>query len=150
MRMQVGSNRSTVRLRLEPPELGWMRIEARVEGSRVQLFVQTEPTTAGELLRSRVAELQAALEQRGLRIDRFELTQAPVQEQQNPDRDSAETNEQDAGQSSPQRDPDRQASGGGDLAQQPHQDAWMAGNQEGEGSEPSTVAAEEMRLDVRV
>lgn len=150
MRMQVGSNRSTVRLRLEPPELGWMRIEARVEGSRVQLFVQTETARGGELLRSRVAELQAALEQHGLRIDRFELTQAPAQGQQNPDRDSAETGERDANQSSSGRDPDGQASGGEYPARQTHHEALMAGNQEGEGSEPSTVAAGEMRLDVRV
>ena len=72
-RVQVNPSQSTVRLRLDPPELGWIRVEARVEGSAVHLSVQTENATAGELLRGRLAQLETALERHGLHIERFEL-----------------------------------------------------------------------------
>ncbi|MCP4248219.1 MAG: hypothetical protein GY778_14330 [bacterium] len=72
-RLQMNPSQSTARLRLDPPELGWIRVEARVEGSGVHLSVQTENPTAGELIRGRLAQLETALEQHGLRIERFEL-----------------------------------------------------------------------------
>jgi len=149
MRLQLGTNRSTVRLRLDPPELGWMRIEVRVEGGRVQLLVQTEKTAAGELMRTRIAELQTALEQHGLRIDRFELTTAAAQEQHHLDRDPANDAQDDAGQSPAEPNPDDQPSGDPGSTPETHDDASPAAL-DSEAAPPSGNAAMELRLDVRV
>ncbi len=61
------------RIRLDPPELGHIRIDLRVAGGRVTLGMETETSEARELLQSRLDELRQALAQRGLTVDRIEL-----------------------------------------------------------------------------
>jgi flagellar hook-length control protein FliK len=75
VRVQIGARESQVRLQLDPPELGPVRIDVRVVGNNVQLHVQTQTQAAHQLLQARVGELQQALENQGLTVERvqFEL-----------------------------------------------------------------------------
>lgn len=76
LRLTAGAERGTARIRLEPPELGEVRIQARLEGQNLRVLVETETRQAGELLRGRLKELRDALEQHGLRTDRLEVVVA--------------------------------------------------------------------------
>jgi flagellar hook-length control protein FliK len=48
-----------------------MKVELRLSGDTLQIDVLTRTNEARELLYERVAELKAALEQHGLRVERF-------------------------------------------------------------------------------
>ena len=160
VRLNLGGTRSTARLRLDPPELGRIDIEARLDGQRLELLVRTETNAAGELLRSRVAQLRTALGQHGLWIDRFDVTLAGASEQQSLDGGTT-TREQDSSQPPPGGDAhggrtgdQRQASAGtepslsaGDQTDGYEQEQPSAGSQ---AAVAATGAAGEMRLDVRV
>ena len=56
------------------PELGRMFVDVKLHGSRVEIQVRTESAHARELLYERIESLRAALEQHGVRIDRFDVT----------------------------------------------------------------------------
>jgi flagellar hook-length control protein FliK len=71
IRLSRGPYWSSARLQLHPPELGRMKVELRLSGDTLQIDVLTRTSEARELLYERVAELKAALEQHGLRIERF-------------------------------------------------------------------------------
>lgn len=161
VRLNVGVTRSTARMCLEPPELGRIQIEARVDGQRIELLARTETSAASELLRARVTQLQAALEQHGLRIERFEVAPATPSQQQNPTGGDATTSPENTNQPPPGQD----AEGG--LAGDEHEPTASAdrpteANDESEGrgdeqlspgDQPALAAlgaARETRLDVRV
>lgn len=148
IRLNVGAGRSTASMRLDPPELGWIRIETRVEADRVQLFIQTETTSAGELLRGRVGDLQMALEQHGLKIDRFELGPAPTEERHGAASGQPEASEHDARQPAPGNDTDRGLGGG--ERQESGTPAMEPSPSEEERIEAPDRAAVDSRLDVRV
>jgi hypothetical protein len=80
IKFRSGPNRSTARIRLDPPELGWVRVEARMTGSDVELFVRAERPESARLLSERVHRLETAMEQHGISIGKFEL----VDESQSP------------------------------------------------------------------
>jgi len=84
LRLRVGSHESTARLRLDPPELGWIRIQARVGSGRIELLVQTQRSGTAELIKARADRLQASLEQHGLSIERFEVTAVAASEPHSP------------------------------------------------------------------
>ncbi|MHC4236563.1 MAG: flagellar hook-length control protein FliK, partial [Planctomycetota bacterium] len=149
LRLQVSPHRSMARLRLEPPELGWIRIEARVEGAQLQLFVETETKAAGDLLRTRIADLQAALDQHGVRLDRFEMTPGATPERQEHDQPHGQGNDRDESQSSPDRQPDRHTTDDPGQTAATHAETSLPPDTQGELTEPLTMAAGEMRLDVR-
>jgi hypothetical protein len=71
IRLSRGPYWSSARLQLHPPELGRMKVELRLSGDTLQIDVLTRTNEARELLYERVAELKAALEQHGLRVERF-------------------------------------------------------------------------------
>ncbi len=73
MRLNMGTRRSSARLRLHPPELGRIRIDVRIVDDRVRIGVQTETDRARELLSGRASHLKLALEQQGIHVDRFEV-----------------------------------------------------------------------------
>jgi len=151
IRTNVTGDRGVARMRLDPPEMGWIRIETRVQGDGVQVFVQTETTAAGELLQGRSGELQAALEQHGLRIDRFELGPPPADDQTGgPQREGTE--QHSAGDESSWAP----AGGGADPGtggQERPQGDLATGPAEVRDTEPaaetSVSAAPEARLDVQ-
>jgi flagellar hook-length control protein FliK len=73
-RTQVGSRVSSARLVLDPPELGRLDVQVRMEAGRVSIGVKTETPEARELLKLRGDELKTALEQHGLHVERFDVT----------------------------------------------------------------------------
>ena len=109
IRLNLGATRSTVRMRLDPPELGRIQIEARMDGQRIELLVRTETDTAGELLRTRIAQLQAALQQHGLSIERLEIVSA---QQHNVSGGDANTSAEDTDQPAMDQDAGNERPGG--------------------------------------
>lgn len=77
MRLQIGEKVSTARLQLHPPELGRMRVEVRVEGSRVEVDVHTENQAAQGIIAGRAEELRTALQQHGIDVQRFDVVFDP-------------------------------------------------------------------------
>ena len=59
---------SRLRLTLEPPELGGIRLDLTLRGSVVRATFQADAPGAAEILRARLGELKAALEKRGLQV----------------------------------------------------------------------------------
>jgi|GEM_PF-6250729 len=72
-RLQTGRHRSTARIQLHPPQLGRMRVEARLSDTRLELFIQTETPRAKELIRERLVDLQQSLERHGVQIGRVQV-----------------------------------------------------------------------------
>lgn len=78
IRMRGGTMQSTARMHLNPPELGRVRIDVRMEGERLQIHVLTANQEATQVLTERSADLRAALAEQGILVDRFEVgTDAP-------------------------------------------------------------------------
>lgn len=73
VRMRIGARHTTARLHLEPPQLGRVQVDVRMNGSQLQIGVRTETIDARNLLIQRAAALQTALEQCGINIERFEI-----------------------------------------------------------------------------
>ena len=59
---------------LEPPELGRLHVNVRVQGDLVQINVRTETSAARDLVSERAGQLTAALHQYGISVERFEIT----------------------------------------------------------------------------
>ena len=118
-----------------------------MDGPRLQLLVQTETMAARELLRSRAADLQAALERHGVKVERFEFAPIGLQDQQNPTT-FAGAGDPNAQRSAGQRN-EQQAAKRGESNRVPGNDE-NASPVEPEGTEVIYSAAAETRLDVRV
>jgi flagellar hook-length control protein FliK len=74
VRMKMGPRHSSARLHLEPPQLGRVQVDVRMNGSELQIGVRTETLAARNLLAERAVALRTALEQWGINIERFEIT----------------------------------------------------------------------------
>ncbi len=65
-----GGNRSwRVALRLDPPELGQVLVQARWSEGKLTLRVQTEDESVRQMVDARMSELRDALSRRGIRLD---------------------------------------------------------------------------------
>ncbi|MBN2212151.1 MAG: flagellar hook-length control protein FliK [Sedimentisphaerales bacterium] len=69
----VARHSSRIQLRLDPPELGMLRVEIRSGRDGLQLQMQATTVKAQELLRQHSSELKAALEQQGLPASRIDI-----------------------------------------------------------------------------
>jgi flagellar hook-length control protein FliK len=90
-RAQIGARQSQVHLQLEPPDLGQVRIDVRMNGKTLQVYVQTETEQAHQLLNSRAAELRNTLQAQGLNVERLHIelrspgqSSSPHQQQDQP------------------------------------------------------------------
>ncbi|MBN1489511.1 MAG: flagellar hook-length control protein FliK [Phycisphaerae bacterium] len=77
VRANVGLRNSSITLRLDPPELGQIRLEAQLRGQMLSIRVEAETLAAREMLQSRAGTLRTALEQHGITIERFEIEPRP-------------------------------------------------------------------------
>jgi hypothetical protein len=148
LRVNVGRRRSTARLHLRPPELGRIRIDARMDGRRLAVVVRTETSAARELLRSRVADLHGALEQHGVKIDRFEFAPLAPPEQQDSNGTLAFAGDPGARRSA-FRD-ERERAGECKKSNRITAGEELVQSEEAGETEPIWSAAAETRLDVRV
>ena len=155
IRLKAGSMNSTARLHLEPPELGRIRIDVRMTASRgdspeqIQIDVRTETAEARELLYERSAHLKEALEQHGIRVDRFSVTHDTPAHQHG---DEGGGNDSGADVDRGNRQfaaADGQKNAG---APAPHQttDSDDSGASETAPMEPDQTTGAEARLDIRI
>jgi len=75
LRMNIGAKQSTARIRLQPPELGHVRVDVKMTDSRIDLRVQVESAIARELIGGRMEILRSALRDHGLLAERIELVE---------------------------------------------------------------------------
>lgn len=73
IRTNHGLRRSSARIRLDPPKLGRLRVDLRIQGDVVRVDVQTETDAARSLVKERAGWLREALEQQGLHVEHFEV-----------------------------------------------------------------------------
>ncbi|MBN1345964.1 MAG: flagellar hook-length control protein FliK [Phycisphaerae bacterium] len=70
LRAHIGDRESQVRIQLDPPELGRVRIDIRMRSDVLVLQVETETAAGRNLLSSRLNELRDALQQHGIHVER--------------------------------------------------------------------------------
>ena len=75
--MRTSPRRSSARLHLEPPALGRVLVDVRMDGSQMHIEVRAETPEAAELLRHRAGQLKSALMEQGIVVDRFEVSTTP-------------------------------------------------------------------------
>lgn len=63
-------------MRLDPPSLGPLRLDMRMEGGRVTVLMTAASESARALLRDNLGSLRTALEDRGLAVDRLAVESA--------------------------------------------------------------------------
>lgn len=78
MRSVLDSRGGTVTLRLNPPELGSLRIEVRLNAGNVQANFEASNAQAGSLLNQHMQALRTALENQGLTVDRLNVQHQPA------------------------------------------------------------------------
>ncbi len=69
-------------LRLHPAELGALRIELMVEGDKVRANLHAQTQQVQEVLERNLGQLRSALAEQGLKIDHFQVSSDPRQNQQ--------------------------------------------------------------------
>jgi flagellar hook-length control protein FliK len=106
LRAHVGDRESQVRLQLDPPELGRVRIDIRIRNDALFLNVETETVAGRDLLNSRMSQLREALQQHGIVVERTNVTmrdavhEAPQarEHQQSPQQPNQNANQDAPGQ----------------------------------------------------
>ena len=73
VRARIGRDHSSATLRLDPPELGRIRLHLELREQTVRLRVETHTPLAHRLLSEEAGTLRAALEASGLQLERFEV-----------------------------------------------------------------------------
>lgn len=73
IRLRATDRLSSARLHLDPPELGRMRVDVRLEGDTIQVDVHTENEKTRDILQDRLGQLRVALEQAGVTVDRLDV-----------------------------------------------------------------------------
>jgi hypothetical protein len=89
VRLRMGSEHSHTIMRLDPPELGSLRLEMDLRGHALALRVDTSTELAHRLLSEDVEELRRGLEASGIQLGRVEIRPPAL---------PAETSEHDASQ----------------------------------------------------
>lgn len=74
VRVEHGAKFSRATIDLDPPELGRIRVEARMSGGALELSIQAESAAARQILGERLGELRQALHQQGVVTGEFDLS----------------------------------------------------------------------------
>jgi len=77
VRSSLNGRHARMVLRLDPPELGQMRVDVRMHNQELTLRFQTETQAGTDMLQSRLSDLRAALEQHGIQLDRVQVEFRP-------------------------------------------------------------------------
>ncbi len=75
----VGSRNAHVRMQLDPPELGAMRIDIRTRQQVLTVRIEVETADALARIQGGAAQLKQSLEQHGLVVERFDVQLRPTQ-----------------------------------------------------------------------
>lgn len=109
---QIGRQRSVATLRLDPPELGSLRLRMDLRRDQLTLDVETQTHAARRLLSEQIDTLRQNLEAAGIHLERIEIRVQPATSespdaQQSPRQDVPAEDQPFAGQ------PDDETAGGG-------------------------------------
>jgi len=77
VRSNLGGRHASMVLRLEPPELGQLRVDVRMHDQTLLLRFQTETQAGHDALQARLADLRIALQQHGIQLDQVEVEFRP-------------------------------------------------------------------------
>jgi flagellar hook-length control protein FliK len=77
---RIGKERSVATLRLEPPELGTLRLRMDLRADELTLEVETQTVAARKLLTEHTDTLRRSLEAAGIHLERVEVRAAPSTE----------------------------------------------------------------------
>jgi len=77
VRSNIGQRHSSMVLRLDPPELGKMRIDMRMHDQTLNLRIQVQNQAGYEALQGRLVDLRTALEQHGIQLNQVDLEIRP-------------------------------------------------------------------------
>lgn len=141
VRMNLGNRDSSATLRLDPPELGRIKVDVRMSADVLHLRVEVDNPHARELLSERVEHLSEALRAHDIRMERFEIVSVEASDEQARD---------DAQSSLDPRDPSQGSQG------ETHQSARRTSSElsdgiiESEGSSPVSEVNTTAQLDVRI
>jgi len=81
MRAEVLPNGGTMRIRLDPPQLGAMQVTVRIEDGMITAAFETSSDEATRLLGHSLNQLKTTLETHGVAVDRLQVQQAPREAQ---------------------------------------------------------------------
>lgn len=73
VRANIGARHSSMVLKLEPPELGQLRVDIRTHGDELTLRLQADTLLGRDALQSRINELRSSLEQHGFRLGQIQV-----------------------------------------------------------------------------
>jgi flagellar hook-length control protein FliK len=73
VRTRIGKDRSVATLRLDPPELGTVRLRMDLRQDQLTLLIETQSQRARHLLREHMDVLRSNLESAGVRLENVEL-----------------------------------------------------------------------------
>lgn len=77
VRTSMGSRRSVMMMRLDPPELGKLRIDIQMQDQALTLRFQAQTVAGYDALQARLGELRSALEQHGIQLNQVEVEFRP-------------------------------------------------------------------------
>ena len=73
VRSNIGQRHSSLVLRLDPPELGNIRIDMRMHDQTLTLRIEAQTPAGQEALQGRLADLRSALEQHGIQLRQVDV-----------------------------------------------------------------------------
>ncbi|NLX13316.1 MAG: flagellar hook-length control protein FliK [Phycisphaerales bacterium] len=77
LRGRAGLHNSNMTLRLDPPELGQVRIEVRMQQQELSLRIQADTEAGHDALHSKLGDLRDALERQGIQIKEMDVEWRP-------------------------------------------------------------------------
>lgn len=95
IRQELLPSGGTMRLRLDPPELGAMQVTVRLRDGAMTASFETSSDQATSLLSHSLGQLKAALESQGVQVDRLHVQQSPREQQ--PSQQQGDRQQQDQG-----------------------------------------------------
>ena len=73
IRTRSSGKQVVARIRLDPPELGQVRVHLRLNGNTLRVRLATQTAEARDTLLSRSSDLQSALERQGIQVQRMDF-----------------------------------------------------------------------------
>lgn len=98
VRGQLMPSGGTMRIRLDPPELGPLSVTVRLRNGVMEASFETSSDDAARLLSHSLGALKTSLESQGVSVERLHVQQAPKSESSNPnggDRDQEQAQNRD-------------------------------------------------------
>lgn len=77
IRVRAGDKLTSARLQLQPPRLGYMEVDVRMEGDQVHIDVRTETDEARRQVHEQAVQLKSALEAAGIDVQQLRVSVDP-------------------------------------------------------------------------